>query len=826
MIPLRRELTAISILTVINAASDALPPLKGATGGALFILDIVKKFKENRNQWEAFGTYIVKTMADVVTAVDSYDASSEEGKRWVENVTMLSEALQRIKTKISQLLLKMEKRPAVINFISHMNNLGMISDLRKDFGEALESFQVRTNLTFGVIESTTRGIEGASALSELRYPVIAHHDSTKACLGGTRIDLIKHIMAWCYNVRESEKRVMLLTAVAGAGKTSLTHSVAEKCANGGMLLLSFFFKAGEQSRPDHLFSGMARSLAAHDPTYRTSVISALKKDPTLATAPFTMQFIKLVAEPLRRKALPSDRPMVIIIDALDECEQQAFEDLADILRDGIPKLPSDIKVFLTSRQFDLTNRFLPPYSPIDRISIDLSDGVNVEDCATYIQSSALHRYLVDTKRENIRVALRCVETLNEDLCRMDGLKLIQKLPEKVELSPIPPEMLAEHFRYACRHVVCHLNQVLEPPERLNALVLTFLNQQLTRWVEVCVRMEGYISISSFPEWAKLSTDAGSKEEMQKLAQVLNRLERNWSFFSRFREGCEFANDSVALWRCLVAVDSESYTPGLAQSHQKLRLVFVKLGRRSEALAVIKESVELWLAGVHPTSYTPPLAASLRDLEITLSNLGKHSEALPVIEESVKLCRDLVFVDRISHTPTLALSLRRLSVSLTNLGRGSEALPVMEESFKLWRELVTVNSTSHTPNLAHSLYYFGISFHSLGRHAEALPLAEESVSIWRSLFANYPKSYASNLSKALNFLSAIFSSLARYAEALDSGEESLSFYQELHVEYPDAYVGELQRSYSRIARALEGLGRLEELAAVSALMGKLPRRESA
>ncbi|KAF8318345.1 uncharacterized protein EI90DRAFT_2712039 [Cantharellus anzutake] len=90
------------------------------------------------------------------------------------------------------------------------------------------------------------------------------------------------------------------------------------------------------------------------------------------------------------------------------------------------------------------------------------------------ESSALHRYLVDTKRENIRVALHCVETLNEDLCRLDGLGLIQKLPEKVELSPIPPETLAEHFRYARRHVVCHLNQVLEPPERLNALVLAFL----------------------------------------------------------------------------------------------------------------------------------------------------------------------------------------------------------------------------------------------------------------------------------------------------------------------------------------------------------------
>ncbi|KAF8337453.1 uncharacterized protein EI90DRAFT_2883482, partial [Cantharellus anzutake] len=114
------------------------------------------------------------------------------------------------------------------------------------------------------------------------------------CLEGTRVDLAQRIMTWCRNTGDSENRLMLLTAVAGAGKTSIVHTIAERCEKEAVLLLCFFFKAGEQSRPHYLFSSMARSLAKRDPDYRTFVLSALQKDPTLSTAPFTMQFKKLV----------------------------------------------------------------------------------------------------------------------------------------------------------------------------------------------------------------------------------------------------------------------------------------------------------------------------------------------------------------------------------------------------------------------------------------------------------------------------------------------------------------------------------------------------
>ncbi|KAF8326363.1 uncharacterized protein EI90DRAFT_3070646 [Cantharellus anzutake] len=966
---------AIPILTAVNAAADMCPPLKSATSGALFIISEVQKFKENKKEWEDFGDYVADNVAEVLAAIKSYDPEAEAAKPWVESATKLDRALQKIKSEIERRRTKVEKRPALINTLSYLRNPGRIEGLKKDLDKALASFQLRTNFRIGVKLSA---MEDDSILGRLQYPDVAHHDSTQACLEGTRVGLTERIMDWCHNTGDSENRVMLLTAVAGAGKTSIAHTIAERCERECTLLMSFHFKAGEQSRPDRLFSGMARALANHDQGYRSSITSALQRDPTLSTASFTMQFKKLVAPFLSHRPPLSDRPFVVIIDALDECDKEAFEPLANILRKEVPKLPSSIKFFITSRQFDLVNRFLSPDFPIDRLTIDLSDDMNVRDCATYIRSqlqmlkdchpeirhklqdeeemvqgileragglfiwiSTIFRYmkmankdpmrtlgrllstgtdrseisaeetmdrlytsilkkcdwsdedfthdypvvmgaifaaqqplsstawdailspllnssvrytlaelapllsgveephipirilhqsfrdfildridpqsislrcgLVDVGKENARVALRCTEILNQNLCSIEGLGLIENLFEKDELPRILPEKLSEHMHYACRQIIYHLSGVQEPSRELDESVHVFLSQQATPWVEICVRMEGYISISILPEWAKLAVGQRSKDAICTLSNVLCRVYSNLRFFSRFGEAYEAANDSVELCRYLVSVDSESYNPELARALRTLFSALSDLGRYSEALPFIENSVKLQrkLVYVHPGSYTSDLAWSLNSLYCALSNLGRHSEALPFIEESVKLWRELVAVYQGSYTPYLAMSLKNQYNALSNLGRHSEALSFIEESVKLQRELVVVYPGSYTPDLATSLNDLFAALSSLGRCSEALPFIEESIKLWRKLVAVYPGLYTSNLAWSLNNLYYALSNLGRHSEVLPFIEESVKLRRKLVAVHPRLYSAHLAQSLDNLYRALSDLGRHSE-----------------
>ncbi|KAF8316450.1 uncharacterized protein EI90DRAFT_3021583 [Cantharellus anzutake] len=971
---------AVLTLRGVNATADWCPPLKRATSAALFIFDEVKKFKENAKEWINFGDYVASAVAKVSSAIKSDDVSAEEAKPWVESATELDGALQKIKSEIERRE-KVEKRSAIRKTLFYLRDPGKIDGLKKDFDKALASFQLSTNLITGSkLVAIERRLHDDKILDSLRYLHLAHDDSTQVCLKDTRVDLIERIMGWCCNTGDSEKRLMLLTAVAGAGKTSIALTLAERCANdeGVTLLLQFFFKAGERSRPDFLFSGMARALADHDPVYRTFITSALRKDPSLSTASFTTQFKKLVAPSLFHKPPPSNRPMVIIIDALDECDKEAFESLAEILGEEVPRLPSSIKFFITSRQFDLMNRYLSPNYPIDRLTIDLSDEANTRDCARFIRFqlqklkmlhrdlqrnlqdedkmvqeiseqanglfiwiSTIFRYMKTTNQnpmrtlkslldtgakrrevpaekmmedlytsilkkcawededfvhdypivmgaifvaqqplsitawdsillpflkssvryalaelapllsgvedslipvrilhqsfrdfivdridpqtvssrcapiavgvDNARVALRCTEILNEGLCPVEGLGLIENLYKKDEMPHIPQKEFSEHFRYACRHIVHHLSGVEEPSEELAGPVSMFLSQQATRWVEVCVRMESYVRISLLPEWAKLAVVHRSKDAVSTLVNVLTWLQYNLVFFSRFQEAYEAANDSVVLCRYLFSVDSSSYTPNLAMSLTNQFYALSNLGRHLEALPFIEESVILdrQLVAINPGSYTPDLAVSLNNLYNALSNLGRHLEALPIIEEGVRLDRQLVAVNPRSYTPDLALSLNNLYIALSDLRQHSEALPFIEESVILRRQLVAVNPGSYTPDLAVSLSNLYNALSNLGRHSEALPFIEESTKLRRQLVAVNPGPYTPYLARSLNNLYNALSNLGRHSEALPFIEESVKLCRQLVAINPGSYTPDLASSLNNLYTALSDLGRHSE-----------------
>ncbi len=201
------------------------------------------------------------------------------------------------------------------------------------------------------------------------------------------MQLIEDIMGWCRSVEHHwERQVVLLTAVAGAGKSAVAHTIAHQCAKEGSLLSSFFFRTGETTSPDHLFSSIARSLAIKRESHCAILTSILEDAPSIATATFDEQFRKLVLEPLRRRPPPEDTPLIIVIDALDECDKGASVTLAKLLRDEISELPRTIKFLVTSRHTRVVDYYLRNPSFIHTLSIQLSDVGNLQDCDVYICS--------------------------------------------------------------------------------------------------------------------------------------------------------------------------------------------------------------------------------------------------------------------------------------------------------------------------------------------------------------------------------------------------------------------------------------------------------
>ena len=175
--------------------------------------------------------------------------------------------------------------------------------------------------------TTKMYIDSDGTLGKLNFAPKSRYNSSLICLSGTREELIGGVMDWCDNVDHGwQTQIVLLTAVAGAGKSVVAHTIAHLCHQRHILLSSFFFSKGNVTSPECLWSGVARSLAIKSMSYRQTLTSILKNDPSLENAAFDEQFRELILEPLRHAPPPSDSPLIIVIDALDECDEDSSQD--------------------------------------------------------------------------------------------------------------------------------------------------------------------------------------------------------------------------------------------------------------------------------------------------------------------------------------------------------------------------------------------------------------------------------------------------------------------------------------------------------------------
>ena len=131
-----------------------------------------------------------------------------------------------------------------------------------------------------------------------------------------------------------------------------------------------------------LFSTIARDLARMNDEAEASISMAINHDPSLPTASISRQFDELILGP--SSCLPADRPIVIVIDGLDEGYNHNNE-LLVILAEKVSHLPKNFRFLLTSRTEDSIRRFLHGKPDIERRSMGIREHPNMEDVAKYVK---------------------------------------------------------------------------------------------------------------------------------------------------------------------------------------------------------------------------------------------------------------------------------------------------------------------------------------------------------------------------------------------------------------------------------------------------------
>jgi type II secretory pathway predicted ATPase ExeA len=150
------------------------------------------------------------------------------------------------------------------------------------------------------------------------------------CLPGTRTELLSQISEWAESL--DGKYIFWLNGMAGTGKSTIARTVAESFRDKEQLGATFFFKRGEANRSDarYLISTITKQLVTRHQQLVPNVSKAIKNSPNLLSKSLREQFDKLLLQPLLGLKLGQPATVMIIIDALDECDQE--NDIRTILQ--------------------------------------------------------------------------------------------------------------------------------------------------------------------------------------------------------------------------------------------------------------------------------------------------------------------------------------------------------------------------------------------------------------------------------------------------------------------------------------------------------------
>jgi hypothetical protein len=198
--------------------------------------------------------------------------------------------------------------------------------------------------------------EEDSHLYKLPYAAQAAFNSSDKrhdplCLPNTRVSVLEQITAWAD--RRDERCIFWVNGVAGTGKSTIARTVARKYDDQKRLGASFFFSrgGGDVNHAGKFFTSIAVQLASKSFSLKRYICEAIKVNSGVVSQTPRDQWNQLILEPLSKLEADSlQSPLILVVDALDECEGE--NDIREIIH-LLAKVKSletiQLRVLVTSR---------------------------------------------------------------------------------------------------------------------------------------------------------------------------------------------------------------------------------------------------------------------------------------------------------------------------------------------------------------------------------------------------------------------------------------------------------------------------------------------
>jgi WD40 repeat protein len=193
----------------------------------------------------------------------------------------------------------------------------------------------------------------------------------------------------------SSHRVLWITGEAGVGKSALA---AWLCNKRPEIVAYHFCRYANSDRVDArraLFS-LAYQLSTQISTYKDR-LNASQLDKIVVETNVPTVFDRLFVEPLNGLAPISNRPHILLIDAIDEARRDGKNELATLIGSEFDRLPPWLRLIVTSRPYEQDINFA--LQSLDPWKLDAGRRENLSDIRKYLYREMLpfsgHDVMID-----------------------------------------------------------------------------------------------------------------------------------------------------------------------------------------------------------------------------------------------------------------------------------------------------------------------------------------------------------------------------------------------------------------------------------------------
>ncbi|KAJ7675568.1 WD40-repeat-containing domain protein [Mycena rosella] len=411
IVPLAQTVETVSkIETDDNGLIASLAAIIGKLDGIIKIGDELSKIHPY-----AYGAWkILKVVQTVVNKQQKTDEkllklldTMVEVYSFVDDVELLSDKITRLENTVLGITRETVECAIFIHEYTGHGFMGrLVHNIWSDTSEKIDELSavllsMKANLdldlniqaifTSAKLLDKVESIVQAATLKELN-PVIFDASPLEPCLIGTRTEILADITSWLLAAESDTSNILWLHGVYGIGKSAISVTVAEYFRSLHRLGGFIFFERGKpvHNSPDAVVRTIAYGLAKSNQHIRSAVCTALTSETTLPIATLQTQFKELLLGPLETAQAQIVGPIIIILDALDECgDRDTRSKLISLIANEFTKLPPVFRFLITSRpDSDITVRFRAQ-PRITQMQLDISTPTTKKDILAYI-THAMH----------------------------------------------------------------------------------------------------------------------------------------------------------------------------------------------------------------------------------------------------------------------------------------------------------------------------------------------------------------------------------------------------------------------------------------------------